>query len=65
MGHHTHSYFSNHPLTYLQWLQESIRLSTLHQAASESVVFIQMAMETVAMEDVDISMAEVAEEDVD
>ena len=36
-----------------------------HQAASESVVFMMLAVETVAAEEVDVSISEVAEEDVE
>ena len=38
---------------------------TVCQAASESVVFFILAVETVAAEEVDVSMAEVAAEDVE
>ena len=40
-------------------------MTTLHQAASESVVFILLAVETAAAEEVDVSMSEVAAEDVE
>ena len=56
---------SNHPLTCLQWLQDSIRIPTLHEAASESVVFMLLEVEIVAAEEVDVSMEEVMEEDVE
>ena len=56
---------SKHTLTCLQWLQYSIYLPTLYQAASESVVFILLSMETVAAEEVDFSMSEVVAEDVE
>ena len=56
---------SNNPPTCLQWLQDSIHLPTLHQAVSEGVVFMLLAVETVAAEEVDISMAEVVSEDVE
>ena len=52
-------------LTCLQWLQNSICMPTLHQAASESVLFILLVVETMATGEVDISMAEVLEEDVE
>ena len=42
------STFSKHSLTCLQWLKDSIRLPTLHQGASESVVFVLLFVETVA-----------------
>ena len=38
---------------------------TLHQAASESVVFMLLDVETVAAEEVDVSMTEVVAEDVE
>ena len=56
---------SKHPITFLQWFQYSAHLPTLHQAASESVVFMLMDVETVAEEEVDVSMEEDAEEDVE
>ena len=37
-------------------------MSTLHRTASESVVFMMLVVETVAAEEVDVSMAEVLEE---
>ena len=40
-------------------------MSTLHQAASESAVFMLLDLETVETEDVDILMAYVASEDVE
>ena len=40
-------------------------MPTLHQAASESVVFMLLAVETVVEEEVDGSLAEVVEEDVE
>ena len=50
-------------------MQDSIHLPTLCQDASESVVFMLLAVETVVMEEVKVSMTEVAaydlEEDVD
>ena len=59
------STFSKHPLTCLQWLKDSIRLPTLHQADSESVVFMLLAVNTMAEEEVDLLMAEVLVEDVE
>ena len=56
---------SKHPLTYLQWLQESIHIPTLHQADSKTVVFMLLAAETLAAEDVDVSISEVMVEDVE
>ena len=56
---------SKHPLTCLKWLQDSVHLLTLHQAASDSVVFILLALETVAAEEVEVSMEEVVAEDVE
>ena len=47
-----------------KWLQDSIHLPILHQAASESVVCILLVMETVATEEVEVSMEEVVAEDV-
>ena len=50
-------------------MQDSIHLPAVHQAASESVVFMLLAVETVASEEVDVSMSEVVtkgmEEEVD
>ena len=46
-------------------MQDSIHLTTLHQSASKSVVFMLLAVETVAVEEVDVSMAEVAAEDTE
>ena len=50
-------------------MQDSIHLPTLHQATSESVVFMLLAVDTVAEEEVNISMAYVVademEEEVD
>ena len=40
-------------------------MPTLHHDTSESVVFILLAVETVAEEDVDVSMSEVVTEDVE
>ena len=40
-------------------------MPTLHQAASESAVFMLLDVETVAAEEVDVSMAEVTEEDME
>ena len=37
----------------------------LHQAASEIIVFMLMAMETVATEEVDVSMEEIVTEDAE
>ena len=51
---HTCKFFSKHPLTCLQWLQDSINLPTLHQAASESVIFMLLDVETVSEEEVDV-----------
>ena len=65
VGHHTRPRFSKHPLTCIQWLQDSIHMKTLNQAASESVVFLMLAVYTVATEEVVISMSEVAEENVE
>ena len=56
---------SKHPLNCIQWVQDSTHLTTLHQAASESVVFMLLPVETVAAKDMDVSMAEVLEEDVE
>ena len=56
---------SKNPLTCLQWLQDSIHKPTLRQASSESVVFMLLAVETVAVEEVDVSMAYVAAEDAE
>ena len=39
--------------------------ATLHKAASESVIFMLLAMETVEAEEVYISISEVAAEDVE
>ena len=46
-------------------MQDSIHLPTLHRATSESVVFIMLSVETVAEEEVDVSMSEVVTEDVE
>ena len=54
--HHTRPHLENHPLTCLQWFQDSIHFPTLRQAASESVVFMLLAVDTVASEEVDVSM---------
>ena len=59
------STFVNHPLTCIHWLQDSIHLPTLRQTVSESVVFMLLAVETVAEEGVGVSMTDVLEEDVD
>ena len=40
-------------------------MPNLHQEASERVVFMMMAVETVATEEVDVSMAEFVAEDVE
>ena len=40
-------------------------MPTLHQAASESVLFMLLAVETVAAEEVNVSIAEVVAEDVE
>ena len=45
-------------------MKDSICLPTLHQAASKSVLFMLLAMETVETREVEISMAEVVSEDV-
>ena len=45
-------------------LQDYIHLSTLHQAASERAVFMLLDVETVAVEEVDVSVEEAAVEDV-
>ena len=65
VGHHTHPHLSKHPINCLQWLQDSIHLPTLRQAASESIVFMLLAVETVAPEEVDVSMAEVVAKEVE
>ena len=46
-------------------MKDSIRLPTLHQAASESVVFVLLFVETVAAEEVGFLMADVVAEDVE
>ena len=56
---------SKNTLPCLQWLKYSIHLPTVHQAASESVVFMLISMDTVTAEEVDISMAEVVAEGVE
>ena len=56
---------SKHPLTCLNYLQDSIHLTNLRQDTSESVVFMLLGVETVASEKVEISMTEVVEEDVE
>ena len=62
--HHIHPHLPKHTLTCLQWLQDSIYLPTLRQAASESVVFMLLTVETATVEEVDVSMAEVGAEDL-
>ena len=59
VGHKTRPRFSKHELTCLQWLQEYTHMPTLHQAASESAVFMLLAVETVASEEVDVLIEEV------
>ena len=55
---------SKNPLTCLQWLQDSIHLPNLLKAASESVVFMLLSVETMAAEEVEVSMVEDVTEDV-
>ena len=56
---------SKHPLNCPQWLKDYINMPTLHQAASESVVFMLLVVDTVSAEEVDVSMVEVVAEDVE
>ena len=46
-------------------IENSIHLPTLHQAASERALFLLMAIDTMAKEELDVSMAEVLVEDVE
>ena len=46
-------------------MQDSIILTTLYQAASESVVYILLDVDTALAEEVDVSIVEVAVEDVE
>ena len=46
-------------------MKDSIHLPTLNQTASESVVFMMMAVETVVAEEVEVSMEEVVAEEVE
>ena len=46
-------------------MKDSTYLPTLNQTASESELFMILAVENVAVEEVDVSMAEVAEEDAE
>ena len=57
--------FVKNPLTCLQWLQDSIHLPTLHQASSQSVVFMLLAVDTGVEEEVDGSMIEVVVDDIE
>ena len=45
-------------------MQDYSHLSALKKAASESVVFMILAMETVAAEEVDVSKTKVVAEDI-
>ena len=65
LGNHTRPHFSKHPIHFLQWFQDSIHVWILHQAASESVIFMLLAVEIVEVEEVDVLIAKVAAEDVD
>ena len=46
-------------------MQDYIHLPTLHQAAPESVVFMMLAVETLAAEYVDVSMADITEDEAE
>ena len=46
-------------------MQDSIQIPILHRAASESVIFMLLAVETMEAEEVNVSMIEVVAEDVE
>ena len=55
-----HPYQSRRPCTLLRWFLYFIHPPTLHQAPSESVVSVPLAVVTASEEEVDVSMAEYA-----
>ena len=49
----------------LQWLKDFNYLPTLHQAASESLVFMLLAVETIKVKEVDVLMIEFVADEVE